>query len=284
MERVGIESRNFLKGSGLMLPVLLSLLPVMIITVLILRPSAQKCDLCKRLKIKFDKLFFWNFYLRTMYEGCIDIALISMMEVSLAETGSWGKIFSYSISVICLLVLLAIMLWIWCWLRKQDLKDDKIEEKYGTVYEGLKPTKESLIFQQWFILRRLLFAATAFYAMGHLFVSFQVLLNSSLLTVGILMRKVQIEKLGYVTELINEVFMLLIQYHMFCFTDYVKPVDTRARMGISITAFTVLSIAINLLINLVVIVKALLKQCHELFKRCMAKYKRKPEAIKEPYL
>ena len=88
------------------------------------------------------------------------------------------------------------------------------------------------------------------------------------------MRKVHIEKLGYVTELINEVFMLLIQYHMFCFTDYVRPLDTRAWMGISITAFTVLSIAINLLINLIVIVKVLLKQCQKIFKRCMAKCKR----------
>ena len=90
MERVGIESRTFLKGSGLMLPVLLSLPPILIISYIVLRPSAKKCALCKRIKNKYDTLFFWNFYLRTMYEGCIDIALISMMEVSLAENDSWG--------------------------------------------------------------------------------------------------------------------------------------------------------------------------------------------------
>lgn len=102
-----------------------------------------------------------------------------------------------------------------------------------------------------------MFAATAFFARDHFWLSLGVIFYSSLLTIALLIKGAHEEKLGRNMELINELFLLLIQYHLFTFTDFVKPADTRVVMGYSIIAFTCLSIFVNIVINGVVIGKTL---------------------------
>ena len=132
--------------------------------------------------------------------------MIAMMEIVLVHIKNWGYTISYGISFACLTILVAIMLWMRFWLRKQDLNEESIETRFGGVYEGLNPQKESLLYQEWFIFRRLMFAATAFYFMGKIFLSFMVLFYSSLLTFAVILQRLHDSKLGRVMELNNEAF------------------------------------------------------------------------------
>jgi len=49
-------------------------------------------------------------------------------------------------------------------------------------------------------------------------------------------------------EMVNEVFQMLIQYHLITFTDVVSPAETRSKMGISCVLVTCLQISVNLAI------------------------------------
>ena len=99
-------------------------------------------------------------------EGCLEISFVAMMDTFIADFSSWGYVISYIFSVLLLLILVVSIFWMRYWLRKKDHNDQKLIQKYGSLYEGFKPSKESVIMQEWFVLRRVIFAAAAFYAMG----------------------------------------------------------------------------------------------------------------------
>lgn len=78
--RVGIEQRTFIIGSGLFLFILLSLLPViLIITCMILMKSKVRCFVW--FKANFMKTFIWSFFLRSLFEFCLELSLLSMIDV-----------------------------------------------------------------------------------------------------------------------------------------------------------------------------------------------------------
>ena len=54
------------------------------------------------------------------------------------------------------------------------------------------------------------------------------------------------DKLQNTLELMNECFVLLTIYHFFCFTDFVSDYENKDWVGISLIAFTVLNLGINL--------------------------------------
>ena len=68
----------------------------------------------------------------------------------------------------------------------------------------------------------------------------------------------------------NELFLLLIQYHLLLFTNLVDSVETRVDMGLSCVVMALLNIALNLIINLAVILYALKLQAKRQYNRhCM---------------
>lgn len=74
---------------------------------------------------------------------------------------------------------------------------------------------------------------------------------SSLITIGFLKQRVYPEPANENIEVFNEIFVLLIQYHLLTFSDMVKPAETRSMMGISCVVIT----SICILADLIVIVK-----------------------------
>ena len=82
------------------------------------------------------------------------------------------------------LALLALMLlWIRLWLTRQDLTDGQLLKRVGTMIDGYKQEKDSLVRQEWFIIRRVMFAAAAFFALDHIWLSFSVIFLCTLLTI-----------------------------------------------------------------------------------------------------
>ena len=54
-----------------------------------------------------------------------------------------------------------------------------------------------------------------------------------------------IERIMNTMELINEVFVLILTYHLYTFTDFTPDVQTREEVGKSLIAITILSIVTN---------------------------------------
>jgi len=64
----------------------------------------------------------------------------------------------------------------WGFLRFKELPDPSFQQTYGSVYEGLKPTKRSsLAFPILFVFRRMILAITCLYLKDHLWL--QMLLS-----------------------------------------------------------------------------------------------------------
>ena len=120
------------------------------------------------------------------------------------------------------------------------------------MIDGYKQEKDSLVRQEWFIIRRVMFAAAAFFALEHIWLSFSVIFLCTLLTIIANFQKPFSSKLSYMVNQINELFLLSFQYHLFSFTNFVELAETRVLMGYSLTLVTLLNILINLLINLAV--------------------------------
>mmetsp|Transcript_44741 Transcript_44741/g.59407 ORF Transcript_44741/g.59407 Transcript_44741/m.59407 type:complete len:151 (-) Transcript_44741:1131-1583(-) len=138
-----------------------------------------------RLMKKMRDNFFWNFYLRALLEAALEVSVLSMMDTYVQNFSSWGYVNSFAFSVIALGCLAAMILWMRLWLRNQELSDKRLETRVGSLYEGLKAEPESITLTEWFMLRRVIFAAAAFYGLGQLWISFTVVFQSSIITIAL---------------------------------------------------------------------------------------------------
>ena len=79
------------------------------------------------------------------------------------------------------------------------------------------------------------------------------------------------EPRGHVMEILNEVFIVLVQYHMFLFTQMVSEAETRAMMGQSCVGFTCAVILLNMSVMMVTSIKAIILRV----RRCCLRRKAK---------
>ena len=138
---------------------------------------------------KYRNNFFWNFYLRAILEAAIDIGILGLMDTHEHNFSNFGYSNSFIFALFSMGAILSMVLWIRLWLRKQDLTDEALAKRVGSIYDGLKPRPDSLLYQEWFILRRLAFSASAFYGMHHLWLNFQVIFFSTLISLAINSRR-----------------------------------------------------------------------------------------------
>ena len=166
------------------------------------------------------------------------------------------------------------------WLAKNDLTDERLISRFGSLWDGLQPHSRSLRIQEWFLTRRVIIAATALYALGHLWFAIVVLFIVSLFTLALIAKNPFMTVNALRTEAFNEVCLLIIQYHMLSFTDLVGSVQMKIFMGISCAAVSLLNIAINLLVVLKVLLKALGLLAKRIYNRCcMRKKRKKPKVL-----
>ena len=112
--------------------------------------------------------FMWGYPLRLLIEMSMDLSILSMMDIYFRNTENWGYKISFSISIISLAALISLLLGIRCKLRKMDIDDSAVVSRVGTLYEGLIRKESSLAVTEWFICRRILYAASAFYGKDQL--------------------------------------------------------------------------------------------------------------------
>ena len=97
----------------------------------------------EKARLKIDKWLKWNWTIRTLMEGLMEIAfctIITMIHVSKGSFASnFNLAFAYGLGVASVLFP-AFLLIFYCtkFERMRDSKDIEFDEKYGAPYEGLK--------------------------------------------------------------------------------------------------------------------------------------------------
>ena len=145
---------------------------------------------------------------------------------------SWGnssEIFASIFNILLFSILTGYPFYVYMFfMRKKDvLKNEKVEESYGSLYENINTnSKMALMFNLIYLCRRMVFAVLSVYCIDY--PNFQIqfmVLHSALVCMYILLvRPFETNLLNY-QELFNEVCILGVSYHLFIFTDFVGDDD-----------------------------------------------------------
>ena len=144
------------------------------------------------------------------------------------------------------------------------MEDEEFQKKYGTLYEGLcldmedSKRRTALLFPVFFVIRRLLFVASAIWLDGFIWSQIAIQFFVSVWMIIYLFHYWPFEnRIFTILEVVNEVTTVLLLYHMLCYTDFVPDPWTRYIMGWSFILVTcgnliihVTLLARNSLVNL----------------------------------
>ena len=197
----------------------------------------------KKFSNKLDKDLYWNFVIRLLLELSLELFIISIMDVSMGNFSTYGYGISFFFALFSLMAVLGIGLISRLYLRKNydKLKEQSWIDRVGSIYQGLnlKSKVNSLFHVEWFLLRRFIYAATAFYAIGNYWVQFQILFNCSLFTIWVIGSMRPFDSLYTMrVELVNECFLLMILYHTTFFTYVIPETKVRHKIGLSAVFWT----------------------------------------------
>ena len=127
----------------------------------------KRFPLCYRVNTKIKNFFHWNFVIRLVLEGALEISFCAYINLKYGtfDSGIFGSWCNYISTVILTVALICLPFWIAVFYTRRfdELQDEEFEHKYGAVYEGLRQdTKWMLAYPIYFIIRRSLFMVAAF--------------------------------------------------------------------------------------------------------------------------
>ena len=272
---IGVDQKIFLAGCGLFALVLLSFVPIICLACCLSKLSCAS-SIIQRAKSKFMSIFVWSFYIRSILESSLELSLQSMFDFQASLLGeSWGYTLSFAISIMYLASILALVAFMHFWLIRQNLNDQQLTDKYGSLWDGLLPQPKSLHFQEWFVVRRLMLATITFFAFDQLWLSIQALFYGSLVTLAMLAGKPQDSDLAHRNELFNEICLLLIQYILFICINLTLQVDKKVLMGNIVAYISLFNIVVNLIIVISVLLISIKNELKRLCNRCRHSWKAK---------
>ena len=124
---------------------------------------------------------------------------------------------------------------------------------------NLKSKKYMFVHQVWFIVRRLIYAAAAVFALKQLWLINMLVFYPSMASLIIVGMIKPFEAVAdYRLELLNEALFLTIMYHVMCFTELVPSIPAKNTMGWSCMIFTIIAIMINFIVVFLVILRAMI--------------------------
>jgi len=164
-------------------------------------------------------------------------------------------IFMSSLSILVTLLLLAYpVFFAWKLTKNFDSLDERsFKKKYGKFYEELDLRNGKMVLLQpvWFLLRRFTLSVMV------VFLNTTVIWQVALMTFTIIMQVIilgRIEpfsvKSKYHYEMFSEVILMLIMYHLICFTPFVPDVEVRFPLGYSVSGLICLHLAVSIFLIL----------------------------------
>lgn len=158
LEMLGYESQNFIINSGLCFVVFMaSLLGLAFIGI---------CFMLEGRHVVFARLYrglkntlIWNFFIRLLLEGYIDLALASIIQIKNLNINGFGDAISFStgFSVLHLVVLFPFVCLAFLKTNFKKLDSMEVRKTYGSIYTGLRvDSVAALMYPLSYQLRRLM--------------------------------------------------------------------------------------------------------------------------------
>lgn len=125
----------------------------------------------EKISKKLDDRLYWNAILRMILELSLELFIISIMDVSRANFDTYGYIISFSLALLSLSAIVGVLILSRAYLSQnyELLKEKAWRETFDSIYMNLnlKSKVHALFFTEWFLIRRFIYAATAFYGIGN---------------------------------------------------------------------------------------------------------------------
>jgi hypothetical protein len=198
------------------------------------------------------KQLCWNFVIRLTFETCLELTFCVYFNLLHGDCnyeylGSW---MNYYFSILFAILLTATPIFIMSFYHWHfsKLSEDEFAEKFGSVYEGLKPTKRSVIsYATYFVVRRGVYALIAIFLYNY--VALQIGLSMVITLIAgcyILHYQPFEDPLLNRLEVMNEFFTLLLLSVVFCFTDLFDDAEFQYQVGFVFLAGIVACISVHL--------------------------------------
>jgi hypothetical protein len=177
--------------------------------------------------------------------------------VTSSDTFAW--VFALLLLILCILSPLVISIF----LRLNFTRLTDLSPRFGAIYHSLKPKSLfALNYHTWFLLRRLLFVATAIYVYQVPFLQVTLLLLQSLLSLCYLVSYMPFDSAVLNrSEIFNEVTLYLVCYPTLMFLVINDDGDDSYRMGWALIVLIIGNICVNVIVMVVMTAKMLRSKC-----------------------
>ena len=216
---VGYEAISMILNLGTMF---LSLLVMMLIPILLLvtKPCKKKSRWLTKRHTGLTKSLHGNMFIRYLLEGCLDIAICSVLDVVHqleSENGLEWSTFQVINNLTIVILGIAVMIfpaWVFIFYCKNFTRwnDADFKSKYGSVFEGLRKDRRSaLAYPLIFLVRRSVIVIIAILTPKMFFVQLTVMVGISIGQISYLLHcQPFVEPLLLKLEIFNEVVTIIL--------------------------------------------------------------------------
>ena len=196
-------------------------------------------------KLKYDALI-------TIHNESYSVVAVScLINMHRLSWTSYGTAIHSSVTLIALAILIGFPLLYGYYLLSifEKLRLTKVRERHGAFYDqlNLRSGKMVLLQPMWFLVRRLLLAIIV--VLLRTTVIWQIsLMTLTVITQVIILGRVEpfLEKNTIRFEIFSEVILMLVMYHMICFTPFVSDIKVRVYLGYMVCAVVCFHLLISL--------------------------------------
>ena len=258
MEDLGFESTWLLPNLGSLL-FFMGLFPLIIVLLAIISCIARFWNKCKQGQYNLSGFVFWNWPITYLTDSYVVIQICCLYNI---QNQSWHNQAAQvnsglSWSLFGLLLLYpALMQW-YLYSKRAMLNHESFLHKYRKAYDGMDVNNNNFIlYPLFFYYRRILVPLSVIFWPNVIFVQYGTLVMTGVATIILLGQKRPFASKSRVkSEIMQEITIIFISYHVFCFTDWLSDLEVRHWIGYSIIAwvmgqiFVTLAVAANRIIR-----------------------------------
>jgi len=180
-----------------------------------------------------------------LISGSYTVVLVScLINVQHLSWVSYGEITQSVATIFFLVLFIAFPLVESLYLayRFDDLDDEEMQARHGAFIAGLNLGRGRLVLIQpvWFHLRRLILAVAVVLLNKSPYWQFLLMMMTVLVQIILLGTLAPFESRAQVRrEFLNESVVMIVLYHLICFTEFVPDLTSRLCLGYSLIAFVV---------------------------------------------
>lgn len=161
---LGYESKFFIENLGTMF-LMMAMFPVVLAALAIMYFLKNRYKKVDEVYTKIYNALFFNVILRFLLEGYLEFAIDALINVEggnlVYDDITTGLSSVLAIIMTVVLILLPFIMWYILKKNFHRLREEAIEGKFGSIYEGLRHKPGSIYYNCYFVARRFGFAATA---------------------------------------------------------------------------------------------------------------------------